>query len=396
MTNYDTIIVGGGLGGLSAARAISENSDISILIIDGGKSRKNNPTRLTFRDTIENHGLSGAILKSYRQLAIRTINGFESCHDFGSDFLVALDYFRACEILETELMTRKNIKILRGRAYKLVQHPHEIQLTINDDQVCSCQVLIDATGKKHFVLTQLGHPRPALYSHSYGLLFDNCHHPREDRCHFIAASKAFGSGGGWYYPLNSTRASVGFAVVNNQVRFPAADLMHRFNNGIKNFLPFSDYLKGAKPIKNESGTIPIEHTEQLVHDRILLVGDSAGQATPWMCMGVEPVVTAGEMAGDVVRTAIEKQDYSMNLLGKYQQQWDSKFKKAYDEIKQQKVKIWFLEDEGWDFLISHDVSRLSPSKMIQRMKSNAHLKPKLVVLCKWIIFKFFKKLGGKY
>ena len=62
-------------------------------------------------------------------------------------------------------------------------------------------------------------------------------------------------------------------------------------------IQFIEYLKNADPIHFEVGTIPIQPIKKFYHDRLLLVGDSAGQATSWMCTGVEPAIKNSDMVG---------------------------------------------------------------------------------------------------
>lgn len=392
----DILIIGGGLAGLSAARQITRNNSVKVILMESGKSTKNNPTRLTFKDTIDKYELTEAILRTYRGFAIRTVNGYESLHEFDQDQLVALDYLKACNIYLNELASRNNFKLLKSRAEKFLMNGDDrIEVYTNDNKKIQCDLLIDASGKKHFSLSKLGLVKPQLYSHSYGYMFKNCDHSNVDLAYFIAASKAFGSGGGWYYPIDKDRASVGFAVVNSEVRFPSKQLQENFSKAIKNFKPFSEYLKNASPIRNESGTIPVEHMDKIVFDRIMIVGDAAGQATPWMCMGVEPVLISGEFAGKIAELSVEKQIFTEDFLFQYQTLWNNLFKKSYDAIKFQKEKIWFLPDEVWDFLIECDVSSLSSVEMLGRMKMNSHLIKKFSALSKWALFKIKNSIFNK-
>lgn len=390
---FDVVILGGGLAGLCTAKTILKNTNISVLIIDNGYSSVNNPTRLTFKDTIEKFELTDSILTSYNNFLIRTVNGFESHHKFDSDILVALDYQRACNILKEKLYQFKSTKILKGKAQRFYYEDNYVKIETNNNLVFTASILIDATGKKHFVLSNLNKPKPSLYSHSFGMLYDNCVNLETNKCYFIAASKRYGSGGGWFYPISQKKASVGFAIVNQSERFPAKELKQNFRKAIKQFYPFSSFLKDANPLNFEIGTIPVENVDNFVYKQIVLIGDSVGHATPWMCMGVEPILISGELAGNVVRKAVEIKNFDEQFLSEYQKGWERLYKKPFGKFKNDSQKIWFLDDEVWDFLILYDVNKLSSDQMLVRMRGNGYLMSRKTALRRWFIFKLKKKLG---
>jgi flavin-dependent dehydrogenase len=59
------------------------------------------------------------------------------------------------------------------------------------------------------------------------------------------------------------------------------------------------------------GVIPVCPPRRFVYDGLMLIGDAAGQATIWSCMGSEPALIAGQLAGQAAIEAQRRKDYSL-------------------------------------------------------------------------------------
>lgn len=389
----DIAIIGGGLAGLSAARSLLENPEVRVVVLDPFKSGKNNPTRLTFCDTLAQYDLLDCALEQYRAFVMITPTGVSSGHRFENPVLAGLNYLAACRKLEKQYLDpNPNFQLVRRKVTGFEDLGDGIRLTLSSGDQVRAKMAIDASGKVHLLGNLLGAgPVEVLYSHSLGLMYENCSHSVDDECYFIAGSTSYGSGGGWYYPVENRRASVGFAIVNDSVRFPAKDLKDNFHRAVAEFQPFAGFLKGARQIHYESGTIPVEPLEKMFYDRVLITGDAAGHATPWMCMGVEPALLNGDLAGRVARQAFEKGAFGEEALIAFQKQWDSRYRQAYEGVTKMPLKLWDMPDEVWDFLIQYDVSRLNAEQLLARMRDNGHTMSKPLTLMRWLMFKAQRK-----
>jgi flavin-dependent dehydrogenase len=389
----DVLIVGSGLAGLTAARHLSTHNGMSIVLLASSVSEKNNPTRLTFKDTIIEHNLQDAILNDFDTFHLITANNCSTTHHFSGKPLVALDYLKACRIIRFDILSKSDIEIFSNRAVDFNHKPDHLEIFLQDNTRILTKLMVDASGKAHFTLKKLKAQLPTLYSHSYGMTFENSLNHPLDTSFFLGASKEYGSGGGWFYPLSESKASLGIAIVNNSPQFPGKELKENFNKVLKKFYPFSHYLQVAKVIKYEVGTIPIEHVSKIYYDRILIIGDAAGHATPWMCMGVEPALNDGKEVAGITLHAIEANNYSEAFLSRWQKSWEAKNNSAYEEMRQLNPKLWFVEDEVWDFIVQYDLKRLRPQEFLERMRYNAHLMSKFTSIHRWIRFKVKKSIG---
>ncbi len=388
----DVAIIGSGLAGLSAARQLSRNGDISVVLVAPPASTKNNPTRLTFKDTISRHNLEDAILNEYDAFHLITVNNYRSTHHFVGKPLLALDYLKACQIIRLEIYSKPNIKFISTKAIGLKYKADYLEILLQNSIILRAKLLIDASSKAHFTISQFENQLPSLYSHSYGLTFENSRDHPLNESFFMGASQKYGSGGGWFYPLNGSRASLGIAIVNHSPRFPGKELKENFQKLLEKFSPFSHFLREARAEKFEVGTIPIEHLSKIFYNRILIIGDAAGHATPWMCMGVEPALTDGMEVAGVARRAIDSDNYSRDILSQWQKIWEVKNNIAYEKMKQSEPKLWFVKDEVWDFIVQYDLNNLGPDEFLERMRYNAHLMSKFTSFQRWMRFKVKKSL----
>ena len=67
--------------------------------------------------------------------------------------------------------------------------------------------------------------------------------------------------------------------------------------------------------------IPLRPLKDTVTDRILVVGDSAGQVKPTTGGGIYYSLVSSEIAADVLSKALIKSDFSKGYLHEYQQRW---------------------------------------------------------------------------
>ena len=116
---------------------------------------------------------------------------------------------------------------------------------------------------------------------------------------------------GWVVPQTSDRSLVGILA-----RTRSQFYMNRF----------LDKLKLAGTIEKITKTpskwgIPLRPLKDTVTDRILVVGDSAGQVKPTTGGGIYYSLVSSEIAADVLSKALIKSDFSKRYLHEYQQRW---------------------------------------------------------------------------
>jgi digeranylgeranylglycerophospholipid reductase len=92
---------------------------------------------------------------------------------------------------------------------------------------------------------------------------------------------------------------------------------------------FDDLEKffGIREYERFAGLIPVGSVKKSYFDRILLIGDAAGQVKPWSGGGVIYGLTAARIASSVIDKAFENNDFSESVLKEYETRWRSRIGK---------------------------------------------------------------------
>jgi len=375
MDDYDVMVVGGGLSGLSAVAAIAQESDASIALVEGRRIGSNNPTPLTFVDVAEHFGLNEYVQTRYHRFVFHSVLGNKSVHAYDPPMLVALDYRGACAELLRRGQAGGNITVVESKALQLQRSTGgHWQVHTAGGHILTAPLLIDASGRGLFATRALNLPGPRMFSHCFGeILVGGSGYDPEVAC-YLAPTERFGNGGGWFYPLPGGRVSFGCAMLSSGLAHPAQALEEGYHRARREFAPYADWLAEAKTDHIEMGTIPVCPPRRFVYDGLMLVGDAAGQATIWSCMGSEPALVAGRLAGRAAVEAYSRRDYSQSTLGGYQQQWDQAYRRIYRQGMLLAPVSWNQGEVSWNQQIPL-VQQLSSQQMLARLRTNWPLLP---------------------
>ena len=349
MEKFDIVVIGGGLAGLSTALTIKKEVDSTLLLVERNKIGDPSKTSpFTFPDIIQKFNLSDAVLQQYKRFTYKSPTGVTASFQYENPAFVTIDYQEACNIILNQIRKYSNVKILeRTSAVDLEVTKASSKLTLSNSTSVSGSIMVDASGSSFFIPRKLGVKLPALYSHSYGEFLEGCTiEDPEEMC--IFAGNKFGNGGGWMYPIDSKITRFGFATVTDSTVFPKDIVKRNFGQAVKEFYPYNKMLANAKCQRSEFGTIPIGPLKKFVYDSILIVGDAAGQATPWYNEGIRSALENGQLCGTVIAEVYKKGILNKALLGKYQQFWDAKNRDLYHRTTLDRLNVYYRTQEQWD------------------------------------------------
>jgi electron-transferring-flavoprotein dehydrogenase len=127
-------------------------------------------------------------------------------------------------------------------------------------------------------------------------------------------------GGGFIYGLKDNRVAIGL-VVGLDYEDPTFDVHDAFS--VWKTTPFvSKIIKGGKLLEYGAKTLPeggYYSIPKLFTDNAMIVGDSAGFLTMPALKGVHLAVTSGMLSAKTAVVALEKNDFSENLLKQYEE-----------------------------------------------------------------------------
>lgn len=369
----DVIIVGAGLAGVSAAAEIASRSRASIVVVERRVIGSNNPTPMTFSDVPQRFGLEDSIIGCYDRFTFHSPLGNRSSHRFEDVQLVALAYQKASLTLLNRASSAGNVWLYSAAAIGLERQGKGgragWQMRLNDGRELRAPLVIDASGRGLFSSRVLDLPRPKSFSHCYGARLSGSQVPDPREAFFFAPTEAYGSGGGWLYPLNDGQVSVGYATLSDQPGFPGGAVKTNFRRFLAEFEPYTGWLREARWEYVEAGTIPLYPLRRLVYDGLLITGDAAGQATLWSCMGSEAALEAGQLAGDAAVVALLNGDFSARRLSKYQKNWDARHRRTYQRNAWVAPVVWGQTEKDWNQVIPR-VQELHAPQMLARLRVN--------------------------
>jgi flavin-dependent dehydrogenase len=369
--NFDVVIIGAGLAGLSACKAIVASGKLLVALVEGNSVGSNNPSPLTFPDVLEAHDLMECAKEKYSSFAFHNFRGSRIEHRFAGFPLIVLDYRRACLKIFSLVVNGENpIQFFPDYAEHVAEEPEGVCVTLKSGKKIQARCLIDASGKAQVVGHQAGNLIIPLYSHVYGAVFSQVD-PRGLGCYFLMPNSSLGSGGGWFYSFEGGRASFGYAQISKDPYPDYKFLKEIFERARTEFEPYSTFLKNSRIELKETGTIPIAYAKKMAFRNILLVGDAAGMATNWTCMGVEVALNYGRLAGQSAVRAVTGQD--QNALAEYAQRWLEDNQKQYDSMAKMGAQFWNSDFYFWEWIIKNDLAYLNPRQVVARLRSNAHL-----------------------
>lgn len=383
---YDVIIIGGGITGLTAANAITRGSNLNIALVEGEGIGSNNPSPLTFAEVLEAHDLQDCAKANYSSFVFHNYHGSIIRYCFEGCPLAVLDYGKACSKLFSRLKeSRNDIMLIDRQAVVVSQDLDSVEVELEDGHRLNAKVLIDCSGSSQFVTAQLTKKRVSYNSLVYGAIFSGVKDIESDVGYFLWPCQDFGSGGGWFYPLENGRASFGYATISTSSQLEAGQLKDRFQRAFQEFQPYSHYLANGRLETFEKGIIPITYVKQFIHDRIIIAGDAGGMATNWTCMGIEPALRYGKHAGEIAAEALVRNDFT--ILNKFQDLWEKDNKQTFDLADRNATVFWFSDHYFWEWIIKNDLAFLSPDQLISRMRKSDHLLTKSEILSRSIKFK---------
>jgi digeranylgeranylglycerophospholipid reductase len=390
-SEYDIIIIGAGLAGLSAARSVLKTGKYTVALIEGETVGFNNPSPLTFSDTVSAYRLDDCIKEAYSGFRFHNYKGSSIDYCFAGQLLVVLDYKKACSKIFSSLGT-KDGKLEYINRYAVGIEPNRasvgnmgcVELKLKDGKPVTAKLLIDASGRSQLSAGLL-QGNSGYYSHVYGAFYSGVECPEQGTCSYLLPSSELGSGGGWFYPVGTGCASFGYAHITNSPVSDLKALKTIFHAAQEHFKPYADFLKNAKIEYMEKGVIPISYINRFVHDNMILVGDAAGMATNWTCMGVEPALKYGQLAGELAVKALSQND--PNILNQFRDIWEKDNKAAHDFSAKLAPQFWDSGHYFWEWIIKNDLAYLSPVQVLERMRYNSHLLKRHQLLFRVVMYK---------
>ena len=138
-------------------------------------------------------------------------------------------------------------------------------------------------------------------------------------CDFYLGKEIAPGGYIWVFPKGKDVANVGIGILAS---FSESGMAKKL---LDKFIESDHRLKKGEPVRFLAGAVPVSLPVETVRDHLVLVGDAARHVDPITGGGLTHCLEGGKIAGEVIGEAVEKQDFTKEMLMKYETGWKNAF-----------------------------------------------------------------------
>lgn len=199
------------------------------------------------------------------------------------------------------------------------------------------KIIIDASGVASVVSRLLKLNK--RFESIIGIQYELRDIPRDGYLDFYIWPELAPEGYLWMIPKKDTRANVGLVTTErNKAREYNEEFVKRLKWDKKiNVKTFGGLIPASGPLKNTTD------------EGLMLIGDAAGFTSPLFEGGSHLGLKSGQMAAQVAKEAIDKNDFSKEMFSKYDNMWKAEFP-VYEKLIKGKKSLYSFTDEELNFI----------------------------------------------
>ncbi|MEQ1945762.1 MAG: NAD(P)/FAD-dependent oxidoreductase [Bryobacteraceae bacterium] len=363
----EVLIVGGGPAGLSAAAAIARRGHEALVLEQNHEI--GSPIRTSggsFIDELVALDIPPHLYHPVSRVRFLSPNN-EARFNYDQPKLCVMDVrgvfqHLAMRAVDAGARIRTNTRvagpIMEDNAVKGVR--------IGDESIRS-SVVIDATGYRASILRQAGLD-PGIQRFGVGAEYDfYAPYCDESEVLLFGGSELAPAGYAWVFPWGRKRVRVGVGIIHPDSKAKPEEYLDYL---VDNLGRFGVNMKGAQPMEHHFGLIPSEcFAARYAGDGIVGAGDAAGHASSLVGEGIRWAIHAGRMAGDVVSSALERNDVSREALSEFEKKWEKLYGRDLRVAHKLNQRMARWDDRKWDERMEI-VKLLTPHQFIEALKTN--------------------------
>jgi len=318
----DVAIVGGGPGGLSAARSLSSSGWTATVFEEHDQiGLPVHCTGVLAQDVVATMDLpAGAVLNPLSTVRFVAPAGHSFDYTTATTEAVVIDRQTFDNALAQRAVAA-GAAITRGRRVTSVDSDADgVSITLSDGEVIRARAAILACGASYMFQRRLGLGMPATFLQSAQLeLPAACLGDVEIHFGSEIAPKGFA----WAVPVR--RASGTFARIGVMADSDAGLYFSRMLDRVRNRWGVA-VPDAAAPRRR---MLPLGSVKRTYADRVMAVGDAAGLVKPTTGGGIYYSVVSGEIAGEVLSARLARNDLSAASLREYEGLWRGRFQSEF-------------------------------------------------------------------
>lgn len=340
---FDVIIVGAGPAGGECARELSKKGrKVLIMEKSPGIGRPDFSSGGTPMETFKDFNLPLDLGRDFWSKILIAAYNDSKTWNYKKTRGYVFDFNKLKKFLVKEAI-KNNAQVLVGTSAEetIVENDFIVGVKYKGafgEGVVRSKIVVDASGPIGVLASKIGLRKVKPCSASIGIevIAENAPKEFENTLAFYFSDYFVPNGYGWIFPFGENSLKIGAAVYKakeygiSDIDYGTVDMMKI----LKKFIGKFPQLQNIQPIDLHGGNIYINGgIKNHSKNGFLVIGDAAMQINPLAGEGIRHALHSGRMAANIIDQVLSKNDFSEEVLKKYDENWEEyvgqKWKRAF-------------------------------------------------------------------
>jgi geranylgeranyl reductase family protein len=341
----DVAVIGGGPGGLSAARSLaSAGRSVTVFEEHDQIGTPVHCTGVLAEDVAATMDLpAGAVLNPLSTVRFFAPAGHSFEYTTTTTEAVVIDR----EVFDNALARRAaaaGAAIVRGRRVVAIDYIDDgMTATLADGEIVHARAVVLACGAHYAFQKRLGLGMPTTFLQSAQMELP-ASHLGDVEIHF--GSEIAPKGFAWAVPVR--RASGTFARIGVMAEGDSGVYFSRMLERVRTRWG----VQAPDDVAPRRRMLPLGSVKRTYADRVVAVGDAAGLVKPTTGGGIYYSVVSGEIAGEVLSSRLAVNDFSATAMRAYEDGWRSRFQSEFSAQHALRFVAQHMRDADIDALFT--------------------------------------------
>ena len=227
------------------------------------------------------------------------------------------------------------------------------------------KVVVAADGAESFIARKAGLQTNKvldLVDSGFQYEMDNIDLENPNMIEIYISTKIAPGGYVWIFPKGEKRANVGIGI---------RPCERTAKSYLDEFISKREDLKKGRILEINGGSVPVGgFMKNMVADGLIGVGDAVNQVNPLHGGGISEAITAGRIAGYIIKDAFDRNDFSAKSLSDYNKIWWNERGNHLKKVDKIREAVENMNDDNLndlaEVLSGEDLTKLSQGKNLSK------------------------------